>query len=55
MDVVEWSRALDLRLKRLVLQCINGVSSNQGEGRIYDVIKQYIFPHFIKQRRLKNQ
>jgi hypothetical protein len=32
-DVVEWSRVLDIRLKRLVLQCINGVSSNPIEGR----------------------
>ena len=32
-DVVEWSRALDIRLKRLVLQCISGVSSNPVEGR----------------------
>ena len=32
-DVVEWSRALDIRAKRLVLQCINGVSSNPVEGR----------------------
>jgi hypothetical protein len=30
-DVVEWSRALDIRLS--VLQCINGVSSNPVEGR----------------------
>ena len=28
-----WSRALDVRLKRMVLQCINGVSSNPVEGR----------------------
>jgi hypothetical protein len=28
-DVVEWYRALDI----LVLQCINGVSSNPVEGR----------------------
>ena len=32
-DVVEWSKALYLRLKRLVLQCINGVSSNPIDGR----------------------
>ena len=32
-DVVERSRALDIRLKRLVLQCISGVSSNPVEGR----------------------
>ena len=32
-DVVEWSRALDIRAKRLVLQCINGMSSNPVEGR----------------------
>ena len=32
-DVAEWSRALDIRLKRLVLQCINGMSSNPVEGR----------------------
>jgi hypothetical protein len=33
VDVVEWSRALDVRLKRMVLQYINGVSSNPVEGR----------------------
>jgi hypothetical protein len=32
-DVVEWSRALENKAKRLVLQCINGVSSNPVEGR----------------------
>ena len=31
VDVVEWSRALDVRAKRMVLQCINGVSSNPVE------------------------
>ena len=32
-DMVEWSRTLDNKAKRLVLQCINGVSSNPVEGR----------------------
>ena len=32
-DVIEWSRALDGKAKRMVLQCINGVSSNPVEGR----------------------
>jgi hypothetical protein len=32
--VVEWSRALDIKLNRLVLQCINGVSSNPVKGRM---------------------
>ena len=32
-DVVEWSKALLHKAKRLVLQCINGVSSNPVEGR----------------------
>ena len=31
--MVEWSRALDIRLSEMVLQCINGVSSNPVEGR----------------------
>ena len=33
MDVVEWSSALDVKAKRMVLQCINGVGSNPVEGR----------------------
>jgi hypothetical protein len=33
VDVVEWSRALDVRLSEWCLQCINGVSSNPVEGR----------------------
>ena len=33
VDVVEWSRALDVKAKRMVLQCINGVGSNPAEGR----------------------
>ena len=33
-DVAEWSKALDIKVKRLVLQCINGVSSNPVEGGI---------------------
>ena len=34
VDVVEWSRALDVRLSEWwVLQCINGVGSNPVEGR----------------------
>ena len=32
-DVAEWSRVQDITAKRLVLQCINGVSSNPVEGR----------------------
>ena len=32
-DVVEWSRGAGHEAKRLVLQCINGVSSNPVEGR----------------------
>jgi hypothetical protein len=32
-DVIKWSRALDKGAKRLMLQCINGVSSNPVEGR----------------------
>ena len=32
-NVAEWSRALDIKAKRLVLHCINGVSSNPVEGR----------------------
>jgi hypothetical protein len=31
--VFEWSRALDIKAKRLVLQCINDVSSNPVDGR----------------------
>jgi hypothetical protein len=31
--VVEWSRVLDVKAKRMVLQCINGVSSNSVQGR----------------------
>jgi hypothetical protein len=31
--VAEWSRVMDIKAKRLVLQCINGVSSNPVEGR----------------------
>ena len=33
VDVVEWSRALDVRLSEWCLQCINGVGSNPVEGR----------------------
>jgi hypothetical protein len=33
VDVVEWFRALDIRLSDWCLQCINGVSSNPVEGR----------------------
>ena len=32
-DVVEWSKGTGHKAKRLVLQCINGVSSNPVEGR----------------------
>jgi hypothetical protein len=28
-----WSRALESKAKRMVLQCINGVGSNPVEGR----------------------
>jgi hypothetical protein len=31
--VIEWSRALDIKAKRMVLQCINGVGSNPVEGK----------------------
>jgi hypothetical protein len=56
MDVVEWSRALGLRLKRLVLQCINGVSLNHGEGRtqIWQLIKSNsntVWFNFYKKRK----
>jgi hypothetical protein len=33
VDVVEWSRALDVRLSEWCLQCNNGVGSNPVEGR----------------------
>ena len=33
VDVVEWSRERGRKAKRMVLQCINGVSSNPVEGR----------------------
>jgi hypothetical protein len=31
--VVEWSRALEGKANRMVLQCINGVGSNPVQGR----------------------
>ena len=43
-DVAEWSRALDIKTKRLVLLCIKGASSNPVEGRtIYIYIYIYIY------------
>ena len=41
-DVAEWSKALDIKVKRLVLQCIHGVSSNPVEGRIKMCQLKYI-------------
>ena len=33
VDVVEWSKGVGRKAKRIVLQCINGVGSNPVEGR----------------------
>jgi hypothetical protein len=33
VDVVEWSRAIDIRQSNFLLQCINGVRSNPVERR----------------------
>ena len=65
-DVLEWSRA-GHKAKRLVLQCINGVSSNPVEGRtkicqlkdliltLFGLIFKRIYIHCIKSNGIYQQ